>query len=292
MLIPPSFTEQVTGREGDEGRAWLATLPGLAEQYCRRWSLTSTGPAMHGYTALILPVTMADGTPAVLKLSWLDEETRDEPVALATWAGQGAVRLLDSDAAHGALLLERLDEHRMLQDEPIEEAVPIAARFLRRLAVPAPPLRRTLRDEAACWADELPAEWESLGRPMERSLLDAAVAICRERGPRAGTLLVNEDLHYLNVLRGTREPWLVIDPKPIAGDPGFGVIPMLWNRIDESGLADRFDTIVTTAELDHELAKDWTLVRAVLNWLWAVEDDEETGWLCQAVQRIARWARG
>ena len=49
--------------------------------------------------------------PCVLKVSWTDEAASSEAMALAAWNGQGAVRLLASQPALGALLLERLD-HR------------------------------------------------------------------------------------------------------------------------------------------------------------------------------------
>jgi streptomycin 6-kinase len=150
-------------------------------------------------------------TPPSLKLY---DETRDEPVALSTWHGDGAVLLLESDAS-GVMLLERLDSDRMLDDEPIDFAVETAGRLLRRLAVPAPAgLRRTMRGEASRSTEQLPATWDRLGRPLPRALLETAVDLCRTLGPKAGSLLVNDDLHYENVLAGTREPWLVIDPKP------------------------------------------------------------------------------
>jgi streptomycin 6-kinase len=172
-------------------------------------------------------------TPPSLKLSWLDEETRDEPVALSTWHGDGAVLLLESDAS-GVMLLERLDSDRMLDDEPIDFAVETAGRLLRRLAVPAPAgLRRTMRGEASRSTEQLPATWDRLGRPLPRALLETAVELCRTLGPEAGSLLVNDDLHYENVLAGTRD--VAGDrPEPVAGDLEFGVIPLLWNRMKES----------------------------------------------------------
>jgi streptomycin 6-kinase len=98
---------------------------------------------------------------------------------------------------------------------------------------------------------------------------------------------VNEDLHYENVLAGTREPWLVIDPKPVAGDLEFGVIPLLWNRMEESTLDDRLAALVAVAGLDAELARAWTLVRAVVNFLWAVEADDG---FAASLLEIAQWS--
>jgi streptomycin 6-kinase len=291
LVVPPAFAAQVSRRAGAAGQAWVHGLPALAERYARRWSLTADGSPMHGYAAVVLPVRRR-GEPAVLKLTWLDEQTRDEPVALEHWSGAGAVRLLEHDADDGALLLERLNPHRSLAGEAIGTAVAVAAGLLRDLAVPAPPLRRSLRDEAARWVERLPGDWERLGRPLARRLLDAAVEVCRDRGPRAASLLVNEDLHFENVLSAPSGWWLVIDPNPLAGDPEFGVIPLLWNRMAESTLDERFDAVVGAARLDPDLARQWTLVRAVLNWLWLVEDGLTDDFVFAAVRRIAPWAAG
>jgi streptomycin 6-kinase len=164
--------------------------------------------------------------------------------------------------------------------------VGIASALLRRLTVPAPPLVRTLRAEAVRLTGKLPAEWARLGRPLPKRLLDAAVVGCRELGPDAGSRLVNQDLHYQNVLAGTREPWLVIDPQPIAGDPEYGVIPLLWNRFEESTVEKRFAAV--TEGLDTDRARAWTLVRAVENWLWAVESGGFPG--VPVLAAIAEWA--
>ncbi|WP_433662081.1 aminoglycoside phosphotransferase family protein [Nocardia sp. CA-128927] len=290
-IVPESFAERLARNEGETARAWLATLPALAEEYIRRWQLRVDGPVMHGCAGLVLPATRADGTSVVLKLSIVTPETRDEPLVLATWNGAGAVRLLDSDAEHGVLLLERLDSTRSLLTEPIDDAVRIATGLLRRLAIPAPPgLGRDLRDEAERHAAELPADWQRLGAPFPRKLLDAAVDACNQLGPNAARLLVNEDLHYENVLAGTREPWLVIDPKPLVGDPEFTTLSLIWNRRSESSLDERFAAIVDGASLDADRARAWTLVRAVRNWLdfLATDDLDDDGYF--AVQGIAPWA--
>lgn len=266
ITVPASFAGQF---RSDAGRAWLAGLPDLAERYLTRWSLRPDGAPMHGFAALVLPVHRADGTPAVLKLSLPHDEAADEAIALLTWDGAGTVRVLAHDDF--VLLLERLDPDHSLDHEPIDDAVTVAAGLLRRSCVPAPVLRRNLPDLAARWAGEFGTEAAGLGDPVPRPALDRAVGLCRELGPSAGSTLVNEDLHYQNVLRGRRERWLVIDPKPLAGDPEFGVVPLLWNRFrSPEDTLRRFDRIVGAAGLDPERARAWTFVRAVDNWLWAL----------------------
>ncbi|WP_410623040.1 aminoglycoside phosphotransferase family protein [Amycolatopsis sp. cmx-8-4] len=296
LRVPPVFAARAPRVLGPGAVPWLAALPALAAAYAREWGLTFEGEAMHGYVGVVQPARRADGTPVVLKLGWRDDESTDEPVALSTWAGRGAVLLLDSAPDDGVLLLERLDAGRTLDHLPLREAVPILGGLARRLAVPAPPeLTRSVRAEAAGLVEELPRHWTELGEPFDRRLVDDAVAICRELGPDSGSALVNEDLHFQNVLAGQREPWLVIDPKPLSGDLEYGVIPLFWNRFTESTLDERLAMIVAALELDAEKARAWTLVRAVQNWLWMVEEFAESGEESDdpafvTVPEIAAWA--
>lgn len=274
LTVPESFIE------GFEDREWLARLPALAQSVLDRWDLTIDGTPMHGACALVLPVRRASGEPAVLKLTWPHDEAAHEATALSLWDGAGAVRLLAHDPDAWALLLERLDPTVTLESEPLPEALAVIASMIRRLTRPGPPGVRHMRDTAARWAHELPAENHAL---VPDELMAQAVAYCRELGPTAGNHLVNEDLHFQNVLRGEREPWLVIDPKPIVGDPEYGLTTLLWNRFDQASLRGRLAAVVDMAGLDHERARKWTLVRAVDNWLYAGEGH----WLGDRCTRIA-----
>ncbi|WP_410590806.1 aminoglycoside phosphotransferase family protein [Amycolatopsis sp. lyj-23] len=278
LRVPPLFAARAPKVLGREAVPWLAALPELAAAYARKWDLAFEGEAMHGYVGVVQPARLPDGTPVVLKLGWRDAESDGEPLALSTWAGRGAVLLLASAPDDGVLLLERLDPGRTLDDLPLRSAVPLIGGLARRLAVPAPvSMRRRLRAEAARLTEELPRRWSELGEPFDRRLVADAVAICRELGPSAAEVLVNEDLHFQNVLAGTREPWLVIDPKPLAGDLEWGVIPLFWNRFGESTPDERFAVIVASQELDPAKARAWTLVRAVQNWIWMLEEFAESG---------------
>jgi streptomycin 6-kinase len=279
LTVPESFAE---GFDPDDaaGAAWLAALPARTESLLARWDLTVDGPLMHGVCALVVPVRRASGEPAVLKVTWPHEEARHEALALSLWDGDGAVRLLANDDDAWALLLERLDPTTTLRQVPIEEALTVVTGMIRRLDRPAPPGVRHMRDTAARWVHEFPAENDGF---VPVDLVEQAVAYCGELGPAAGNHLVNEDLHYDNVLRGEREPWLVIDPKPIAGDLEFGLIPLLWNRFDELEAAGGLAAVTEAAGLDRSLARRWTFVRAIDNWLY----DGPDHWLGAVCARIA-----
>ncbi|WP_346010682.1 aminoglycoside phosphotransferase family protein [Streptomyces sp. SID5910] len=274
--VPAALAATQVKYNGEAGRAFVAALPELAAGYLARWELRLDGPSMHGWAALVLPVVRADGTPAALKLQLLDEESEGEPVALRRWDGDGAVRLLDHDPATGTLLLERLDPARTLHHvKDSREAVLVLARLLAGLtATPAPPGLRGLGDIARAMLDRTPWALARIPDPEARRLVADCAAALREVADEPGDRLLHWDLHYENVLASDRAPWLAIDPKPLAGDPGFDLLPALDNRYDPAETRWRFDALTDTLALNRESARAWTLARVLQNLLWNVEDED------------------
>ncbi|MFC9845957.1 aminoglycoside phosphotransferase family protein [Streptomyces sp. NPDC060223] len=242
-------------------------------EFLERWGLRQEGRPMSGRVSVVLPVVCGDGTRAALKLQDLDDETAGEPLALRTWDGDGVVRLLDDDPDTGTMLLERLDEDRPLAAVPdVMEATAILADLLARLtSLPAPAELRRLGDLTADMFDRLPAVLAALTDEDDRRLLRNCAAALREVADEPGGRLLHWDLHFENILAADREPWLVIDPKPLAGDPAFDLLPALWNRFGEGRLLRRFDLLTETLGTDRERARAWTLGRVLQNSLWRVE---------------------
>ncbi|QKG19759.1 aminoglycoside phosphotransferase family protein [Actinomadura verrucosospora] len=282
--VPEALAASHAKHGGASGRAWIAALPALAAGFLDRWSLRPDGPGRHGMASLVLPVTCADGTPAALKLQPVTDEHETEPVGLRVWDGDGAVRLLDHDPATGTMLLERLDETRPLSSVADDTAaLDILGGLLARLVpVPAPEGLRRLADIAAAMLDEVPRALPALADPADRRLVRTCASAVAELIGEPGDRLLHWDLHYDNVLAGEREPWLAIDPKPLAGDPGFDLLPALDNRWEElaaagdasRGLLRRFDQLTEALGLDRRRAAGWTLGRVLQNALWDVEDGE------------------
>ncbi|MFJ6634356.1 aminoglycoside phosphotransferase family protein [Streptomyces sp. NPDC091376] len=274
--IPDELVARQIEYNGEAGRAFVEALPGRAAEFLGRWGLRVTGPSMSGVASLVLPVVrVGDGTRAALKLQLLDEETEGEPLALRVWDGAGAVRLLDHDAGTGTMLLERLDEGRHLSAlADGREAVGILGELLARLtAVPAPPVGlRRLGDIAARMSARVPGAVAALEDEGERRLLRDCAAAVREVAGEPGDRLLHWDLHYDNVLAAEREPWLAIDPKPLAGDPGFELFPALWNRFDADETLWRFDLLTERLGLDRARAGAWTVGRVLQNGLWRVSE--------------------
>ena len=235
----------------------------------------------------------------MLKIAYPHDEAIVERHALTLWAGDGAVRLLASDAEAGALLLERLDagplaaghadggrRARLGQHWCAGSAwCPTAGRSGGSSA--------TLPPGPNSGAMNCRRRWEQLGRPFPRWLLEAALEVCQTRGAvgrRAGKdVLVHTDLHFLNILArpgtagrpGSGRPacrtagYAAIDPQPMIGEAEFAVAPLLWNRIreldrsdPERGLLERCRDFSAAAGLDAEAARQWSLAREVENALW------------------------
>ncbi|MEU3983023.1 aminoglycoside phosphotransferase family protein [Streptomyces sp. NPDC026672] len=271
--VPAELTASLRGSDGAAGAAFAASLPARAATFLRRWRLRRDGPAMHGMCALVLPVVTADGTPAALKLQPLNGESAGEPLALRAWAGDGAVRLLEHDGPTCTLLLERLDATRSLAGVPDTlGAVRVIGELLARLtAVPAPPGLRTLGTLARAWPGRLAEALPRVSDPADRRLLRDCAAAVREVAAEPGDRLLHWDLHHANVLGAGRAAWLAIDPKPLAGDPGFELLPALVNRYDPAETRRRFDILTAALGLDRERARAWTLGRVLQSCLWDVE---------------------
>jgi streptomycin 6-kinase len=262
-------------RASVEGGAWLDTLPRLVQACTAVWDLRVGEPYATSSVSLALPATRADGSPAVLKIQLPDRESEHEADALARWGGEGAVRLLEWDPELHALLLERCDPGTPLSGEEPERALDVLIGLLPRLWVPAGAPFRPLAEEAAWWADGLVERWERAGRPFERRLVDAALDMLLVLPDSQGEqVLLHQDLHADNVLRAARQPWLAIDPKPLAGEREFGAAAIVRSfELGPGRLAvlRRLDRLAAELGLDRERARGWTIAQTVA---WSCDSDD------------------
>ena len=273
IAIPDGFAKNTAIREGDAGQDWLDALPRTIEEVCRRWRLVINGTVMHGYTGLAIPVQRGKES-CILKVYWKNRDTECAHTALKVWNGRGAVKLLDEEPSLGVVLLERLNPVRSLNRVGIGEAVIVAGKLLRRLAIPAPEHIRSLTVLAPEMIQCMRKRWAEYGQPFPRCLLDRVCEETAELGLVSGKLMTDYDLHYLDVLTGQREPWLMIDPKAISGDPEFSLAQLLWTRLEDMetnrGFEYYFHSLVESAELTCEMARTWVVIRCSHYWLWGL----------------------
>jgi streptomycin 6-kinase len=282
--IPQRLAVSYARGFGEEGRAWIAGLPALAAEFLQRWELRRDGEVRAGEASLVLPVLRQHGARAVLKLQMPREETTAALIGLRTWNGEGMVRLLEQDAESGTMLLERLDAARTLASiEDDDVAMSILAELQARLVrLPAPQGLRSLGDIATEMLEQVPRAVTALADPADRRRLRGWASAVSELVGEPGDRILHWDLHYDNVLAARREPWLAIDPEPLAGDPGFDLWPALdsrWDDVVTKGDAlrvvrRRFDLLTEVLGLDRARATGWTLGRLLQNSLWDIADGE------------------
>ena len=232
---------------------WRRGAPALAEEIAEAWDLTLGAAYAPGFCGHVVRAELPDGTPGVLKVFFPDHESFQEPDALERWDGDGAIRLLRRNDERCAVLLERCEPGTLLSSVGGERALDVLIELLPRLWKSADGFH-TLEDEVERWIehDGLGGGTAGLARELARS--------------QGEQVLLHQDLHGDNVLSATREPWLVIDPNPLAGEREFAVAPIV--RSPELGhsrrdVLRRLDRLCAELGLDRERARGWTIVQTL-----------------------------
>jgi streptomycin 6-kinase len=260
---------------------WRANVAELVTECCERWDMRVGEPYVPGAAGHVVRVDLADGTPAVLKIFWPHREAEQEADALERWDGDGAVRLLARDDDRSALLLERCEPGSFLSEAT--DPLGVLIDLLPRLWCSGDGFR-PLAEEAEWWLEH------DLADAADATLRDAAMHYLRDLVATQGEqVLLHQDLHGENVLAAEREPWLAIDPKPLAGEREFSVAPIV--RSSELGHSKwdvlyRLDRLCSELELDRDRALGWTVVQTMA---WSGGSDfiethlETVRWLLESV---------
>ncbi len=283
LPLPDHFTQAISARHGDAGRDWLARLPAALVACAQRWDVVVAAPYTNLSYHFVAPGMRGDGQPVVVKMCAPTGEFAREAEALRLFAGQGMARLLASDAAYEALLLERLvpgTPLRALDDDV--RATSAAASVMRALWRPAPAEHPF--PTVADWGRGLARLREQYGGstgPFPSALVAEAEAryadLCASMGPPT---LLHGDLHHDNILAATRAPWLAIDPKGLIGEPAYETGALLRNWLPDllaqpqpgRILARRIDQLADELNLDRARIRAWAIYQAVLSAWWDVED--------------------
>lgn len=277
-----TWMSRLPAEGGPTGADWVRDVDRLTRECLEEWDLVVDGPPMTGWTAVVHPVTRRsdpDAEHLVLKVGWPHVEAEQEHLALRAWNGRGAARLVAADPSRAALLLERLDSTRDLETVDIDEACATVGGLYRDLHIPAPATIRTLAAYLDPYLTKLRQRTDVPRRVVTR-VTGLARELLAEPGPR---VLLHTDLHYENVLGADRAAWLAIDPKPLAGAPGYELHPLLRNRFDELGtgaamrwsVRRRLEVTCDAAGLDEEVGRLWCIVRCGVEILWAAVDGDD-----------------
>jgi predicted secreted protein len=163
--------------------AWLEGLPLLVSALAGEWGFTVGTVYPDATEAYVAGVTLADGTPAVLKLMIprAGDDAAHEIAVLRLVGGDGCVRLLRDDVERGAMLLERLGPSLYALGLPYARRLEILVDAARRVWRPAPDAGLPTGADKGRWlAGYVATTWEELDRPCsERAVAYALECVAR-----------------------------------------------------------------------------------------------------------------
>jgi streptomycin 6-kinase len=259
----------------DGNESWLNELPGVVASLAREWSLL-IGPSLAGgHAALVVEVTLADGTPAVLKIGVPGRSVTQEAVALRLANGDGCARLLGDDASRQALLLERLGAPMYdLVADPVRRLdllCDVAARLWRPVGPDADlPTGAMLAER---FADQLPRMWERAGRPCSQATVADALD-CMNRRRLAhddrSAVLVHGDIHEMNALRASDGGYKLIDPAGFRAEPAcdLGTIVRCTPDLGDD-LRARTQKLASRTGVDATAIWEWGTIHRVFSGVYA-----------------------
>lgn len=255
MDLPATLARSLRTFPPDVAESWVATLPARLEQAADRWNIEIGEPfEPGGVTSYVAPAVDDAGRRLVYKITVPHAESRAEAMALRAYAGNGAVRLEAHASESWELLLERADPGTDLWAADAAQCDEVACELARRLwqesddeGIP------TVAATASAWADVterrlITSDVPWITEPVERGV-DLLRTLPHESGDR---MLLHGDFHPGNILAARREPWLVIDPKPLIGDPAFEPIQLLIQQ--DGRIVEPSDVVTVERRLD-DLAK-------------------------------------
>ena len=241
--------------------------PAIVAQCLERWELTPETPFERSLVSIAMPVTRGDRSEAVLKVQFPHWESDEEALALEMWDGNGAIRLLDHAEDLHALLLERCHPGEPLSNQEPTYALDVITTLLERTWLSEPEGIRSLDNETSLWVANLRDQMSRDSLPYDRRLAELAVETLIDlAASQHDCVLLHQDLHGDNVLSAEREPWLIIDPKPLSGEKAFGLAPVISSYEfghSRAAVRWRIDKLVESLGVDRARSVGWAFSRTV-----------------------------
>ena len=285
--LPSDFKNRINDLHGYKGQKWLNELPSRICTIERRWQLKASTPFNSLSYNYVAPVVTQNGNKAVLKLSFQGSALQQEAESLRFFNGHGATKLLKFSAKYGALLIERVLPGTNIKQINESEAVEAFVSIIKKLHRPLhdKPDFPTVQDWGRSFK-RLRDKFNGGSGPLPSNLIGDGQTLFEDLSNTMTTsVLLPGDLHHENILAGTRELWLAIDPKGVIGEPEYEIGAFLRNPMSKlvyeenliGLLKDRIEMISEMTGYDKKRIGQWGFAQAVLSANWSFED-HQSGW--------------
>ncbi len=288
--LPQTFCDTITHLYPHKSQKWLADFPQLI-RYCeQRWGITihSHFPLSYHFVA---PARKADESELVVKFFVEPSELLHEQEALTALAGENTVKIVDSDAKKGILLVEKLSPGCPLSSLPTKEEAALIAAGLMKSLWRMPQSDSTIEETAVKREKQLREYTQMYPSGIDflsSETLQHALAVFSELNRTSQQLfLLHGDLHHDNILQ-SGEAWKIIDPKGLIGEKEYEIIPFLLNHLPKTNVAETIDHRINIFVKELNVSKKrillWGYAHSVLATCWLIEDRQNTASFLRAIK--------
>lgn len=290
--------EIVRARAVSQGaQSWLAGVDEQVDRLAVRWGLRLGEVLDGGTAALVVRAWTADRTPAVLKVSVPGLGFDDQLRLLDLADGRGYVRVLDSDPAQEAAVLEWLGpplapliENGPGEGPQPEDQLAVLAALLRQAwQLPREGYLDQDWNKAEQLASLITRLWDAHDRPCSSAVIDRSLEYAARRGAvsRDDWVVVHGDPHPGNALAvtsprpGSVGGYVFVDPDGFLADPAYDVGVTLrdwsgWLLTGEAKvLQDRYLRVAAEhTGIDRQAIEEWAYLERVSSGLFILDFGE------------------
>jgi len=278
--LPGDLLANVRSMCGRRGEDWLLSLSDVIADLEQHWDIT-VGPVFPASGAnYVAPARNSDGELFVLKVAppYDNPEWTTEATYLRMRNANGCVRLIAEAAPHRAMLIERAvpgESMDVIFADRESECVTPAIELLRQLTTETKvPNAETINlDE---WFENLR---RSDGTGFPGGYATKALNIYERLGG-SQRIYLHGDFHPRNIVSSDRAPFLVIDPKGLAGDPGYDIGVFLnnfhWWQRNKADIHERLTNAVRQFAdgfgMSEREVREWAFVQMVVSAWWTYDE--------------------
>ena len=249
---------------GEPGYTWLAELPRQIAELERRWAIKVGQPVHRGSEAFVAEARTGDGLDVIVKIvvPGIDPMRQELRIVRAA-RGRGYARLICSDEAGNAMLLEKLGPPLHELHLPEDRQIQIICATLDE-AWRTPPEGLSLptgADKAVEMSRSIEQHWISLGKPCPDRTIERALSYAERRRRAfdpAQSVLVHGDAHEWNTLKSSSVAtgFKFVDPDG-AGNNYY--IESQIIRSDQSGHVSAVSGVLSSnSAIDNQLCRTST----------------------------------